>query len=320
VHGDEVRLAEVIAHRFESIERVRFTNSGTEANLMAIGLAIHHTGRQRVIVFRNGYHGGVLTFDTEPSPIDVPHDWVLCDYNDTDSVDAAFTDGGGAIAAVLVEPMQGSGGCIPAAPGFLAHLRDACDRAGALLIFDEVMTSRFSTGGAQAIAGVRPDLTTLGKYLAGGFTFGAFGGSADVMSHFDPAAGAVLGHAGTFNNNVVSMAAGVAAAEMLGPEVLADTHRRGERLREALDGLFRSKALPMCVTGQGSLMNVHGTRGPVERSTDLAASDDRWKELFFFHCLEAGWYIARRGFIALSIEIDDADVDAFLDVAAEFAP
>jgi glutamate-1-semialdehyde 2,1-aminomutase len=186
VHGDEVRLAEVIAHRFESIERVRFTNSGTEANLMAIGLAIHHTGRQRVIVFRNGYHGGVLTFDTEPSPIDVPHDWVLCDYNDTDSVDAAFTDGGGAIAAVLVEPMQGSGGCIPAAPGFLAHLRDACDRAGALLIFDEVMISRFSTGGAQAIAGVRPDLTTLGKYLAGGFTFGAFGGSADVMSHFDP--------------------------------------------------------------------------------------------------------------------------------------
>ncbi len=235
-------------------------------------------------------------------------------------VEAAFAEHPAGIAAVLVEPMQGSGGCIPADPAFLAGLRELCDAAGAVLIFDEVMTSRFARGGAQETTGVEADLTTLGKYLAGGFSFGAFGGSAELMSHFDPSQGGVLRHAGTFNNNVVSMAAGVATAELLTADVLDANHARGERLRGALDGVFHSKGLPMCVSGAGSLMNIHGTAGPVTSSADLRDADDRWRELFFFHCLDAGWYLARRGFIALSIEITDADLDAFVEVATRFDP
>ena len=321
VHENEVRLAELIVGRFPSIEQVRFTNSGTEANLMALAVATHHTGRHKVVVFRNGYHGGVLTFGRDDDPVNVPHDWHLCDYNDLADVEQTFAEHGPDIGCVLVEPMQGSGGCIPASLDFLEALRRHCDDSGALLIFDEVMTSRFSPGGAQQLLGITPDLTTLGKYLAGGLTFGAFGGRSDVMAHFDPRRGGRLGHAGTFNNNVASMAAGVAGlTEVLTDEVLTETHERGERLRRSLNERFADAGLPMCATGTGSLMNVHGTAGPVTVAADLRDADDRLKELLFFHCLDAGFHLARRGFIALSIEITDADVDAFLDVVARFDP
>lgn len=322
VHENEVRLAELLVERFDSIDQIRFTNSGTEANLMALAVATHHTGRSKVVVFENGYHGGVLTFGSGSNPVNVPHDFVVLPYNDVDAFTVAIADHGASIAAVLVEPMQGSGGCIPGDPMFLRALRTACDDIGALLIFDEVMTSRFSIGGAQHLLDLRPDLTTLGKYLAGGLTFGAFGGSSDVMAHFDPASGhAALGHAGTFNNNVASMAAGVATlTEMLTPEVLAATHERGDRLRIGLGDVFTASAVPMCVSGTGSLMNVHGVGGPVHSAADLIDSDDRLKEAFFFALLEAGIYIARRGFIALSIEVTDDDVDRVLEVAAGFDP
>ena len=311
VHPNEVRLAELIAGRYPSIEQVRFTNSGTEANLMAIALATHRTERSKVLVFDGGYHGGVITFGGARD-VNVPHDWIVSTYNDTQALDDVFAEHGPTIAGVLVEPLQGSAGCIPGDPGFIAALRRRCDEAGTLLIFDEVMTSRLAPGGAQEVLGVTPDLTTLGKYLAGGFTFGAFGGRRDLMAAFDSNAGGRLGHAGTFNNNVVSMAAGVATlTEVLTPEVLAATNRRGERLRSGLNDTFARHRLPMCATGSGSLMNVHGTAGPVGSVADLAASDDRWKELLFFDALDAGFHLARRGFIALSIEVTDADVDEF---------
>jgi glutamate-1-semialdehyde 2,1-aminomutase len=321
VHENEVRLAELLVERFASIDQIRFTNSGTEANLMALAAATHHTRRRTIVVFEHGYHGGVITFGTGSSPVNVPHDWHVCRYNDVDDVTATFDRSGSEIAAVLVEPMQGSGGCIPGDPDFLRTLRALCDEHESLLVFDEVMTSRFSRGGAQRLLDIRPDLTTLGKYLGGGFTFGAFGGRADVMAHFDPAAGGVLGHAGTFNNNVMSMAAGVAAlTEILTDEVLDATHRRGEELRTLLDATFARNGIPMCATGTGSLMNVHGTTGPIRSAHDLAGADDRLKELLFFHCLDAGFFLARRGFIALSIEITDADVEAFGSAVDRFRP
>ena len=312
VHTNEVRLAQLIVGRFASIEQVRFTNSGTEANLMALALATNVTGRRKVLVFDGGYHGGVITFAGHRE-VNVPHDWIVASYNDTTALDAVFAEHGAEIAAVLVEPMQGSAGCIPGDPDFLTALRRHCDASDSLLIFDEVMTSRLALGGAQETLGITPDLTTLGKYLAGGFSFGAFGGRRDLMAAFDPSSGGILGHAGTFNNNVVSMAAGVAAlSEILTADVLATTNARGDRLRAALNDTFDRHHVPMCVTGIGSLMNVHGTGGPVASVDDLRASDDRWKELFFFAALDAGFYVARRGFIALSIEITDDDVDRFV--------
>ncbi len=319
VHPNEVRLAELLVGRFPSIEQVRFTNSGTEANLMALALATHHTGRRKVLVFDGGYHGGVLTFGAARD-VNVPHDWIVSRYNDLDAVDAVFDEHGDSIAAVLVEPLQGSAGCIPGDPDFLAALRRHCDETCALLIFDEVMTSRLAPGGAQELLGITPDLTTLGKYLAGGFTFGAFGGRRDLMVAFDSGAGGRLGHAGTFNNNVVSMAAGVASlTEVLTLGVLAATNARGERLRTELNAVFDRHGVPMCVTGSGSLMNVHGTAGPVDTVADLHTADDRWKELLFFAALDAGFYIARRGFIALSIEITDDDIDRFIRFVGDWA-
>ncbi len=317
VHPNEVRFAELIVARFPSIEQVRFTNSGTEANLMALALALHHTQRRKVLVFEGGYHGGVITFAGHRD-VNVPHEWVTGRYNDIDGVGRLFEEH--EFAAVLVEPLQGSAGCIPAEPEFLRALRHGCDRNGALLILDEVMTSRLSPGGAQAVLDVLPDLTTLGKYLAGGFSFGAFGGHRELMAAFDPSTGGRLGHAGTFNNNVVSMAAGIATlTEVLTPEILAATNARGDRLREGLNATFEAHGMPMCATGWGSLMNIHGTAGPVRSVDDLRSSDDRWKELLFFAAIEAGFYIARRGFIALSIEVTDADVDAFVAMVDRWA-
>jgi glutamate-1-semialdehyde 2,1-aminomutase len=319
VHPDEVRLAELITGRFPSIDQVRFTNSGTEANLMALALATNHTGRGRVLVFEGGYHGGVITFAGHRE-VNVPHDWIVSTYNDVAAVEAVFAEHGNSIAAVLVEPLQGSAGCIPGDPVFLQSLRRHCDAASAMLIFDEVMTSRLAPGGAQELLGITPDLTTLGKYLAGGFTFGAFGGRREVMAAFDASAGGRLGHAGTFNNNVVSMAAGVATlTEVLTPEILVATNARGDQLRSELNATFIRHGVPMCVTGSGSLMNIHGTAGPVTSTADLRAGDDRWKELLFFDALDAGFYVARRGFIALSIEITDDDVDAFVEFVERWA-
>ena len=316
----EIEFARLVCMRFPSIEQVRFTNSGTEANLMAIATAKHATGRSSVLAFHHAYHGGVLYFGEGGRPLLVPHDWVMARYNDLPSVEVAFEAGGDEIAFVIVEPMLAASGCIPGKPEFLAGLRSITESAGSVLVFDEVMTSRLSPGGAQQALGITPDMTTLGKYIAGGLTIGAFGGKRELMSVFDPDSGGTLTHGGTFNNNEISAAAGIAAlAEMLTPEVIETVNNRGDRLREALNSVFESAALPMCVTGLGSLMTVHVSRGPVQFPEDIVGSDDRLKELLFLEMLEQGFYMARRGFMALSIDVIDEDLDSLIAVVSEWA-
>src|SRR5712692_2334942 len=241
----EVDLAEAVCARFASIERVRFTNSGTEANLMAVSAARAFTGKEQVLAFRGGYHGGLLNFTAGPSPVNAPYDVLLTEYNDPAAAFGVLSEHAGSVACVLVEPMLGSGGCIPGDPGFLAELRRAADQTGALLIFDEVMTSRTGSGGLQGRLRIRPDLTTLGKYIGGGSSFGAFGGRADVMAQFDPARAGALPHAGTFNNNVASMAAGLAGLTMVYPPEVAERHTAaGDALREELGAAFRAAGAP----------------------------------------------------------------------------
>jgi glutamate-1-semialdehyde 2,1-aminomutase len=316
-HTDEVRLAELVCARFPSIEQVRFTNSGTEANLMAVQLARHHTRRDTVVVFDGAYHGGLLYFGRGGEALRAPFSFAVLPYNDLDAASAFFGAHGSEVACVLVEPMMGAAGCIPAAPGFLAHVRRLCDDAGALLVFDEVMTSRMSEGGAQARLGVLPDLTTLGKYLAGGMTFGAFGGRADVMAAFDPARGGTLIHGGTFNNNVVSMAGGVAAlTEVLTAGALDALFERGERFRARVAEVLARSGLPLCATGWGSMLALHTVPGPVRSPADLAATDTALKELLFHEMLDRGVYTAPRGFVALSLAVTDDDLDRALEVVA----
>jgi glutamate-1-semialdehyde 2,1-aminomutase len=308
----ESQLARLVTERFPSLERVRFTNSGTEANLLAIAAATHFTKRRKVLVFKGGYHGGVLTFAGGPSPINVPHDFLIGTYNDVAATTALVRQHAADLAAIVVEPMQGAGGCIVGQPAFLQALRGLANEVGALLVFDEVMTSRLAPGGRQALLGIRPDLTTLGKYIGGGMSFGAFGGRADLMALFDPRTPGHLGHAGTFNNNVLTMSAGIAGlSRIYTPEVAEALNASGDALRERLNATCRAHGAAMQFTGLGSLMNLHGTDRPISQVDDVPASERIVKDLFFFHMLEHGFYLARRGFIVLSLPLSDADLERF---------
>ena len=312
----EARLARALVDRFPALELVRFTNSGTEANLMAISLARVVTGRPGIAVARGGYHGGLLYFGGGGSPVNAPYDAVVFDYNDVDGARAAIREHADHLAAVVVEPVLGSGGVIPATPEFLAALREESQAHGVLLILDEVMTSRLSPQGAAPLFGVQPDLITLGKYLGGGLSFGAFGGRADLMAHFDPSQPGALPHAGTFNNNVLSMAAGLAGlTQVLDDERLHALNARGDRLRDALNAVMAPHG--WTATGMGSMVGFHPVPGPVRSPADLATADDRQRELLFLALLERGFYAAPRGFIALSIEVTDDDVDGFVAAVAE---
>lgn len=318
----EERLAAAFCARFPSVEMVRFTNSGTEANLMALGTARAVTGRTKVMAFRGAYHGGVLTFAGGVSgPLNAPFDVVLGSYNDAaatlDLVDRHQAE----LAAILIEPMLGSGGCIPAQREFLAALREVATRHGIVLIFDEVMTSRLGPGGLQEKLGIHADLTTFGKYLGGGMSFGAFGGRSDLMARFDPRRPEYLPHGGTFNNNVLSMAAGyVMLTEVYTPERATALNSRGDDLRERLNALAQSKGAKLQFTGRGSMMNAHFTRNPIHSPADLAGADTAARDLLFFDLLAQGIWLPRRGMVNLSLPVEDGHcatligaVETFLD-------
>lgn len=315
----ESELARLVCDRMPSIAQLRFTNSGTEANLMALAVAKAFTQRGRVVVFKGAYHGGVLTFAGGPSPVNVPHDFLIGRYNDAAGAVSMIQAHAGDIAAVLVEPMQGAGGCIPATPAFLEALRQATADAGALLIFDEVMTSRLGPHGRQGQLGITPDLTTLGKYIGGGMSFGAFGGRADVMALFDPRRAGALSHAGTFNNNVLTMSAGIAGLrDIYTAEVALALNALGDGMRERLNAVCRTHGVALQFTGLGSLMNLQATALSIAHIGDTEGTDPRIKDLFFFHMLEAGIYVARRGFTVLSLPIRASHVDQYVQAFEAF--
>jgi glutamate-1-semialdehyde 2,1-aminomutase len=314
----EARFARAVCDRF-GLERVRFTNSGTEANLMAISLARVFAYRPKVMVMEGGYHGAVFTFSGNGSPINAPFEFVLAPYNDIDATVALIERHAAELAAVVLEPMMGGGGCIQAEPAYLHALRAATQRVGALLILDEVMTSRLAPGGLQSVHGVKPDLTTFGKYIGGGMSFGAFGGRADIIDMFDPRRSDALPHAGTFNNNVLTMSAGLAGlTEVYTPAAAQALNARGDALRERLNALCRAADAPVQFTGRGSMMSVHMTRAPIRSAADAAKGDAKLKELFFFDLLAQGIWLAKRGMMTLSLPIGDAECDKLAGAVEEF--
>jgi glutamate-1-semialdehyde 2,1-aminomutase len=315
----ETALAAAICERFPSVELVRFCNSGTEANLLALSLARVATGKPAILVFEGGYHGSVFFFVTDAgSPINAPFPFVIGRYNDADDATRLIGEHAHELAAVVVEPLQGSGGAIPGEPDFLEALREATRAHDVLLVFDEVMTSRLSTGGMQQALGVTPDLTTFGKYIGGGLAFGAFGGRAELMQRFDPSRPGALPHAGTFNNAVLTMAAGAAGlTRVYTAAEAARLNGLGDRLRDRLNAFAERNELPFLATGYGSLLGLHFTRGPVHRTRDLPNTPDL-RALLHLHLLEHGYSCARRGFIALSLPIEEADVDGFAAATEEF--
>jgi len=322
----EARLAAAIRARFPSIDLIRFTNSGTEANLMA--LAVVHAikaDRPRVMVFDGGYHGGVFYFRHGGSPLNAPYGWLIGNYNDVEGTRALIRRHARHLAAVLVEPMQGSG-CLAGTPEFLGMLREECSTNDIVLIFDEVMTSRLSPSGLQGRLGIKPDMTTMGKYLGGGASFGAFGGRRDIMERFDPARPDSFGHAGTFNNNVLSMAGGLAGlTQVFTPAEAVRINALGDRLRERLNKVGAARGAPFQATGVGSLVGLHFRRGRILKQADMHSTDAtaehaqlEVEKLFHLEMLDRGYYFARRGYIALSLPTTDADCEGFASAVDDF--
>jgi len=320
-HGAaEARFARAICNRFPSIDLVRFTNSGTEANLMAVAAARALTGRNKILVFNGGYHGGVFYFRGKRSAVNAPFDFLLADYNDIEGTRTLVTPHRADLAAILIEPMLGGSGCIPATREFLADLRALASETGAVLIFDEVMTSRLAPGGLQEVHDIRPDMTTLGKYVGGGMGFGAFGGKADIMEWFDPRRADGFQHAGTFNNNVLTMNAGHAGlTEVYTPERARALNQFGDGLRERLNAIPRRRGLGMQFTGLGSMIGVHMTDCPIRSAADAAQGNAALLDLFYFDLVARGIWFAKRGMMALSIALDETDAGKLLAAVEDFA-
>jgi glutamate-1-semialdehyde 2,1-aminomutase len=262
----ETRIAEKICELVPSIERVRMVSSGTEATMSAIRLARGHTSRDKIIKFEGCYHGhsdsllikagsGALTLGVPSSPgvpAGLAEHTITLQYNDTDAVPAAFADFGTDIACVIVEPIAGNMNMVPPEPGFLETLREQCTASGAVLILDEVMTGfRVAKGGAQALFGIEPDLTTLGKIIGGGMPAAAFGGRADIMASIAPD-GPVY-QAGTLSGNPVAMAAGLATLEQIDqPGFYEALGQRTQQLAEGLAAVANDAGIPLATCSVSS--------------------------------------------------------------------
>jgi glutamate-1-semialdehyde 2,1-aminomutase len=316
----EGRLASLLIARFPSLERLRFVNSGTEANMFNVQVARVVTGRPAVLGFQGCYHGGFLTFTGATNPLNVPFETVVGTFNDVEGTAALIDEHADRLAAVIVEPLVGGGGCIPGSLEFLRMLRERTAHHGIMLIFDEVMTSRLSPGGLQAVTGVIPDLTSLGKYIGGGFSAGAFGGRAEIMDRFDPRRSDALPHSGTYNNNVFTLAAGIAGlSRAYTPEAAQALNARGEALRARLNAIVARAGVAMQFLGYGSMMAVHMQRGEVRSPADAARGNAKLRELFFFDLFAQGIYVMpKRAMMALSLPMTDTDLDTLAAGVEEF--
>ena len=318
----EVELAERIQERLPSVELVRFANSGTEATMQAIRAARAFTGRSVLATFAGAYHGTHDYASAIPAtpgaaggagvPAGVAEAIVVAPYNDKEATRATLGPHLGDLAAIVVEPVLGAGGVVPAEAGFLASLRDLADEAGALLIFDEVIAFRIGYHGAQGRYGVRPDLTTLGKIIGGGLPVGAFGGREEVMSLFDPRRGGALSHGGTFNGNPLTMAAGLATLDELTPGAIDRLEALAVELRAKLVEVFARAGVPAVVTQVGSLFNVHFTAGPIASHADVLAGDRELQRRLHLALLADGILFTPRAMGCLSVPMTGAEVEAFV--------
>lgn len=331
----EVKMAELVT-KMTGTEMVRMVNSGTEAVMSALRLARGATGRSKIIKFAGCYHGhsdsmlvkagsGALTGgapDSAGVPAEMAADTLTARYNDAASVRSLLEANPGQVAAVIVEPVAANMGVVPPQPGFLEALRGLCDAYGALLIFDEVITGfRLSAGGAQRHYGVHADLVTYGKIIGGGMPVGAYAGSRKLMEQVSPL-GAVY-QAGTLSGNPVAMAAGLAQLEILenNPDVYTALERKGKRLQEGLQEIFRKAKVPAQVNRAGSILTVFFSKTPVTGYDQARACDLERFAKWYRGLLEHGIYAAPSQFEAmfLSAAHQEEDIDAILVAAEEVA-
>lgn len=326
----EIELARLITEAMPGVEMVRFVNSGTEATMSALRLARAATGRPLVIKFAGCYHGhvdsllvaagsGAMTFgipDSPGVPPAVAQTTLVLPYNDLAAVERAFASHGREIAAVIVEPVAGNMGVVPPRPGFLEGLRQLTRDHGALLIFDEVITGfRLGYGGAQALYGITPDLTCLGKIIGGGLPVGAYGGRRDLMRLVAPV-GPVY-QAGTLSGNPLAMSAGIATLQALRqPGVYAQLEERAAALAEGLTAAARAAGVPVHCARAGSMLTLFFTDQPVVDYDTARQADTRRYAAFFRGMLDEGVYLAPSQFEALFVSLAHTPDDIAQTVAA----
>jgi glutamate-1-semialdehyde 2,1-aminomutase len=309
----QIALARLIQQRIPSMHLVRFTNSGTEALLNAVRGARAFTGRRGIARIEGSYHGTLEETMAAEHP-----DAIVLPFDDADAAASTIEREHSRLAAVLVEPVQGSAGMLPASKTYLQILRDVTRRHGIMLVFDEVVSMRVAYGGAQEHFGVEPDLTCLGKLIGGGFPLGAFGGRADVMQLFDPSHGRPqVAHPGSFNANPISLVAGCATLESLTTDVIRALNERGTNIRRGIVERLKAAHLPVQVTGLGSLFAIHLTSEPVRTIRDAARGNGALRHRLFLGLYTRGVLIDPRGVGTLSTVLAEGHIDQFLDVLEE---
>ncbi len=329
----ETRLAEEIVSLFDVIDKLRFVSSGTEAVMSALRLARGYTGRDDIIKFTGCYHGhsdsllvqagsGAVTFGTPSSPgvpADLTKHTLLAHYNNIESVKKCFANSKDGVACVIIEPIAGNMGLVPATEEFLKELRELCDEYGALLIFDEVMSGfRASLAGAQGITAVKPDMVTLGKVIGGGMPVGAFGARAEIMSHLSPE-GPVY-QAGTLSGNPVAMAAGLAALKKLkhNPTLYAVLGDHAKKLMLGFESAAEDVGIPLVTSVRGSMFGFFFSDKPVNNFDEALENDSKTFAKFHKGMLDRGIYLAcsayETGFI--STEISDEMIDETIKAAS----
>ncbi|MEM8768739.1 MAG: aminotransferase class III-fold pyridoxal phosphate-dependent enzyme, partial [Pseudomonadota bacterium] len=345
---DQIELAELISGRIESIETLRFTSSGTEGTLMALRCARAATGRQKIMKMEGGYHGSYEQAEVSlvPTPAgrgdiaapastavdgsfpdSVLGDTIVCPYNEPAHARALIEAHAQELAAVIVEPVLGSMGMVPAEPEFLEALRTATAAHGIVLIFDEVITLRLAHGGAQATLGIAPDLTCMGKIIGGGLPIGAVGGRRELMALFSPDQSTPVMHASTFSGNALTMAAGLAAMRAYTAAEAERINGLGERLREGFNQAFLQTGIRGHVSGTGSLSNVHFTYEPMSNARhniDAVIDAGHIPRLLHLGMLRRGVMSASRLMYCTSTAMGEGEVaqavDAFTDTLKELRP
>lgn len=324
----QTELGEIICSRLGSVDKLRFTNSGTEATMHAVRGARAYTGRTKIVKIEGGYHGSSDTFeasvepdmskvgdinnpiavaDSKGVPKETVEQVIIVPFNNIEVTRRLIEKNRDDIAAFIIEPIMGSAGMLEPSREYLTFIRDITKTYGIVLIFDEVVTFRLTTGGAQQYNGISPDMTCLGKIIGGGIPIGAFGGKEDIMKMYDPTA-KMMYHSGTFNGNAISMAAGVAALRAYGEKEVDHVNRLGELFRSECNRVFAEVGIDIWVNGVGSLSNIIFSNNQITEYRGIANSHEELNVLMGLALINRGIFMAPRGMFCTSTPMGDREV------------
>lgn len=329
----QIELAEMICERTPSIDMIRFCNSGTEATMHAVRAARAYTGKVKIVKLEGGYHGTsdifeasvepdmtkvgnfekpIAVADSKGVPQQALDQMLIVPFNHIEITKKIIEENKDDIAAFIMEQVQGSAGQIAPDPEYLKFVREITQKYGIVLIFDEVVTYRLSTGGAQQMFGVTPDMTTLGKIIGGGTPIGAFGGKKEIMMQYDPAR-KLMSHSGTFNGNALGMVGGIEALKAFDENAVNHVNQLGKYFREKLDKVTKEIGLNILINGVGSLNNVIFSNKNITEYRGLANSHEEFNELLSLGLINRGIFIAPRGMISISTPMTESDINTCIE-------